>query len=83
MRYVRCKCGNLTGWTSMGTPRCLGCPDCGSDMAGHPDAHRDPQPHDFSASVQQMSENGPVNVPVCRWCHRTKWETENKDEGAA
>lgn len=78
MRYVQCKCGESTGWTSMGRTRCFACPKCGSDMAEGPSAHLDPLPHDFTSHVQQMSEDGPVKVAVCRWCNRTKWEAENE-----
>lgn len=77
MRYVRCKCGASEGWTSMGRTRCFACPECGSDMAESPKGHLDPLPHDFSSSIEQQTEDGPITVPVCRYCHRTKWEIEN------
>lgn len=83
MRYFRCKCGETTAFGSMSPDRCYGCPKCGMTLASHPDNHRTPEPHDFTGSIRQMSEVGPVDVPVCRYCHRTRWEIEHPGDSAA
>lgn len=64
MRTLRCKCGELVVWTSMGQPACQTCPKCGSVPAGHPDHHPEPIPHDFVTKYDQNT-----GEPY-RWCRR-------------
>jgi hypothetical protein len=76
MRYYQCKCGELTAWSSMGVPRCLGCPKCGSDLAEGPNAHMDPRPHDFTASDSTEFHGQKLTATVCRYCRRTPEEID-------
>jgi hypothetical protein len=66
MRFMRCRCGELTCWTSMGSPRCHVCEKCNSTLAESPSSHLDPIPHDFYASI----ERGQIQVR-CRRCQET------------
>lgn len=82
MQYYRCKCGKREAWSSMGVTQCQGCPECGTNLTQHPDDHKDPLPHDYSSHIEQMGPAGPIQVPVCRYCHKTQWEIEGqKGEG--
>jgi hypothetical protein len=65
VRWSRCKCGKLTSYGSMPTPRCYRCGDCGSDLAGAPDQHQEPIPHDF---VTRYDQNTGKPFRVCRRC---------------
>ena len=47
MRYMRCKCGELTCWTTMGSPQCVGCPKCNTTLAESPEGHDTPAEHDW------------------------------------
>lgn len=47
MRYMRCKCGQSECYTSMGHPRCKGCPHCNTTLEEAPELHREPEPHDW------------------------------------
>lgn len=47
MRYMRCKCGKHESWTTMGSPPCRGCEDCGTTLAEEPEGHTAPIPHDW------------------------------------
>lgn len=81
MRYYQCRCGELTSWGSMPPPACLGCPKCGSNLAEGPKAHKPVKEHEFTAHIRQISEAGPIEVPVCRYCWRAKWEIEQQAAG--
>ena len=47
MRYMQCRCGRRTCWTTMGHPSCDGCPECHTTLAEGPSGHTDIQPHRF------------------------------------
>jgi hypothetical protein len=47
MRYMRCRCGKLKSWTSMGSPPCRACDECGVTRAESPAGHREPAPHNW------------------------------------
>lgn len=81
MQNYGCKCGDLQGWGSMSPPACHGCPVCGTrpKWDQDPGPHQSPQPHDYSATIEQRSVDGPITVPVCRYCSRTQWEIEHGD----
>lgn len=68
MRYYRCKCGNRSSLSSYGPPACAKCAQCGSDLAEHPDEHRDPVPHDFSGA---RLRDGKTTV-VCCYCRNSR-----------
>lgn len=53
MQYLRCKCGNVTAWSSMGTYDCEGCSECQTTLAAHPNNHRPLQPHKMVTSYNQ------------------------------
>lgn len=71
MMYYRCKCGFSTAWGSMPPYQCDRCPKCGSDLASHPDHHREPKPHDMQPTEVQ-TDAGPATLSRCRFCHRTQ-----------
>lgn len=77
MQTYRCKCGEVTSWTSMGVPACVRCPKCGSDLAPGPNSHRDPAPHDF---VVKYDQNTGAPYDICKNCLRRRAELE-KGEG--
>lgn len=47
MKYVRCRCGNQIGWTSMGSSNCEGCEECNTTLSEHPDFHDELEPHEW------------------------------------
>lgn len=55
MRHLRCKCGKITAWTSMGTQDCDGCEDCKTTLAGHPDNHKKLKPHVWKTMYNQST----------------------------
>jgi hypothetical protein len=67
MQYYRCKCGSSESHTSMGVPRCESCPKCGSDLAQHPDDHREPAAHRWAPDFD--SHTGERKPDVCLACH--------------
>lgn len=66
MQYLRCKCGKLEAWTSMGGRRCKVCDECGSDLAESPDLHRDP-PDDHDFKDQGYSQKTGEKLPDKCW----------------
>ena len=58
MRYMRCKCGKHTCWTSMGHPRCSGCEECNTTLEEYPDMHTEPEPHDWRVEWRIDPDNG-------------------------
>lgn len=76
MRHYRCKCGSSRSYGSMGPPLCSKCGTCGSDLAGGPEAHREPKDHDFSLVDEVATDEGPKPLTRCRYCVRTKAEIE-------
>lgn len=70
MRYMRCKCGKDTCWTTMGHPDCDGCPECHTTLAEGPDGHREIAPHDWREEWtidKQTGERGKERICVqCR-----------------
>lgn len=63
MRYMQCRCGERTCWTSMGHPSCDVCEKCGSTLAEGPKSHVESTPHQVTASI----ENGKI-VAHCQRC---------------
>lgn len=45
MKTLRCKCGDKIDLTTDGFQDCEGCEKCGTTYAGHPDFHKELQPH--------------------------------------
>lgn len=78
MRYYRCKCGKNTAYGSMPPYQCSKCEDCGSDLAEHPDHHREPKPHDFSDVQKVQTDQGEMTVTHCRYCGRTKAQIDRE-----
>lgn len=74
-QYYRCQCGRLEQWGSTPPPRCLGCPNCHTTLAQHPDQHRKPEPHNYQPQ-QVETDQGTATLTVCVWCHQTKNEIE-------
>ena len=77
MKYYRCKCGAHEAWGSMPPAPCAFCRKCGSDLAGSPDTHRDPKPHDFRATVVETDE-GPKPLSRCVYCMQSRGDIEKR-----
>ncbi len=71
MKYYRCKCGFSEAYGSMSPSRCTKCKKCGSNLAGSPDSHIDPTPHELVAYPIE-SDQGGATLSRCKWCRRTK-----------
>lgn len=80
MIYYRCKCGDSTSWSSMGSPHCRRCSKCGSDIAMSPEMHRDPPPHELYRSTVDTDEGPVPGVSYCYFCNDTKAEIEARGE---
>jgi len=65
MQTLRCKCGKITGWSSMGTPDCQGCEDCKTTLAASPEGHRELMPHDWKIYFNDVTGK-PYNI--CKAC---------------
>lgn len=78
MRYMRCKCGKVTCWTSMGHPECQGCEECNTTLAESPDGHSTPAPHEWREEWAIDKQTGDRwKVRVCLNClTREKMEGE-------
>ncbi len=77
MQYFRCKCGSVEHWSSgMGPFPCDGCAKCGTNVAGGPDEHQAPEPHNFDLITQVETDDGPKPLTRCRWCLKTPKEIE-------
>lgn len=77
MRYQRCKCGKATQSTSMGSQDCQGCSECKTTFAGHPDHHKELQPHDWGTRYNQ---NTGKPYKVCNKCHRADEESRKASQ---
>lgn len=53
MRTLRCKCGDRIAWTTDNFQDCQGCPSCNTTYAGHPDYHKELQPHTWKIMYNQ------------------------------
>lgn len=72
MRYMRCKCGKRTGFTSSGFQDCQGCEECGTTYSDHPDFHKPLQPHEWG---EKFNQNTGKPYKVCTRCHKTDYES--------
>lgn len=72
MIYYRCKCGASESWSSMGVERCFACPQCGSDLATHPEGHSEPLPHEYGPPEWEIDKETGERWQVrrCVMCHR-------------
>ena len=75
MRYYRCKCGGTESWGSMGPTPCQRCKKCGSNLAGSPESHREPEPHKWMPSTVETDEGDKI-LTVCVWCGVSKRELD-------
>lgn len=66
MRTLRCKCGDRTAWTTDGFQDCQGCPKCNTTYAGHPDGHKELQPHTWGT---MYNENTGKPYKRCTKCY--------------
>lgn len=77
MMILRCKCGDKTCYTSMGSQDCEGCEKCNTTFAAHPDNHNELKPHEFITKY-----NSDTGKPY-KWCKRCgqkdqeSWEQSN------
>jgi hypothetical protein len=53
MRTLRCKCGEAIMWTTDSPRDCQGCKKCNTTYAGHPDNHKELQPHTWKIMYEQ------------------------------
>lgn len=77
MRAWRCKCGNAFAFGSDAPQPCTRCSKCGSDLAGHPDHHREPIPHRF---ITKYNENTGEPYEICNRCWQKKSYLEKYNE---
>lgn len=59
----------------MGTQPCQGCEECKTTFAGHPDHHKELQPHDWVVRYNQTTGK-PCNV--CKRCSAVDKESYEK-----
>lgn len=76
MQYYRCRCGKCEAWGSDPPALCSGCPDCGSDLSGSPNTHREPKAHEFSSVESLVTDQGNATITRCCYCHKTRREIE-------
>lgn len=67
MRTLRCKCGDKTMSTSMGSQDCQGCEKCKTTFAGHPDHHNELKPHEW---IERFHQNTGKPYKICKICHK-------------
>ncbi len=72
MRYLRCKCGEQVAWSSMGSPDCHGCSECGTTLSEHPNYHEPLQEHKWKTKYNQ---NTGKPFKVCSVCGDTDIES--------
>jgi hypothetical protein len=78
MRYYRCRCGKLEAHCSGMLPHpCTGCPDCGTNLAEAPGAHKAPLPHAFVVG-QVETDEGMKPLSRCTWCMKTRRQLESE-----
>ena len=68
MKYLRCRCGQMESYSSMGSPPCRACPSCGTTLAEHPDEHKPPIPHNFE---MKFDEDTGEPYWICSRCGET------------
>lgn len=70
MVSYRCKCGKRT-YSESGMPPhpCMGCHDCKTTFATHPDGHERLQEHQPKTTYSQQT--GEPEFRVCAVCHTT------------
>lgn len=74
MQTLRCKCGKAIIYTSMGVQDCMGCKKCKTTYAGHPDNHKELQPHTWETIYNQQTGK-PYNT--CSKCGTLDEESYN------
>ena len=77
MRFYSCKCGKMTSWGSMSPPACLGCEECGSNLATGPTSHQLVQPHNFTVT-QVETDIGFQPITRCSWCNKSLREIKEQ-----
>lgn len=75
MVYYQCRCGDRWSHGSMAPPRCMGCEKCGTSLASHPSGLGTPSPHEFMEE-QVQTDQGPQPLSRCRFCGKTRQQTE-------
>ena len=78
MNYYKCKCGKQEYWESgMLVHDCMGCEDCQTTYAQHPDYHKDLQAHEWKIIYNQKTGK-PYNI--CAKCYSTDKESYKKSK---
>lgn len=72
MRTLRCKCGECIMWTTDSPSDCQGCKSCNTTYAGHPDHHKELQPHTWKIVY---NENTGLPYNRCEKCSHVDEET--------
>lgn len=78
MIILRCKCGDKIMQTSMGGKDCQGCEDCKTTFAGHPDQHKELQPHKFDKKL--FNQNTGKSYFTCSVCNEMDLESWKKSQ---
>jgi len=77
MRTLRCKCGDKVAWTTDSFPDCQGCEICKTTYSGHPDYHKELQPHVWKVMYNQNTGK-PYNR--CEKCHKAEEESYKQSQ---
>lgn len=72
MKYYRCKCGKAEMWGSDGPRPCQGCDECHTTLAGHPDDHKEPIPHDWTTETTLRDGKVVHERTYCKRCMTRK-----------
>ena len=72
MRTLRCKCGEAIMWTTDGVHDCQGCKICGTTYAGHPDHHKELQPHKWKPMYHDKTGKP---YKMCELCYHIDEKT--------
>lgn len=80
MNYYRCSCGQREAWSTDDPSPCAACPHCGKTLAGHPDGHHEPVPHQWTTAQLGRMDNGQMATrTVCVVCGIPKFKVDAED----
>lgn len=77
MRTLRCKCGEGIAWTTDSFPDCQGCHICNTTYSGHPNGHKELQPHTWKI---MYNENTGKPYKRCEKCYNADEESYNESK---
>jgi hypothetical protein len=78
MRTLRCKCGERTAWTTDNFQDCQGCPKCNTTYAGHPDGHKELQPHIWGIKYNENTGKPYMRCTKCYEIDKESYKSASK-----